>query len=591
MKKILILLFLFQFSFKGYSQTSINITYAIDSLLLINDCPQGPAPIYDEFSVKADVFGYSLNDTLDVKILYGDGTYQTYPCYDGGFLSQGNGKLEIVCNAFMHLYLATGVYDVTYIVSDRYGNADTLFHPQEVFLTSNCSSLSSEVFLDNNSNCIYDAGDSIINNVPMIIYNGVSTYQGFKNGNINFSYNIPIGVNYTAVVDPVAIQQLGYSLTCPLSGMINFTSTGSNSLSFAINCNSNYDLSISSFPIRFKLGSSVLISNIINSISCTPQSGNYTLNLGPKLSFVSSFYTPRSGSGSTYNWNYTNLTSVGNQNSSNFNIMYLNLDPSAILGDILCYNFSISPTIGDINPLNNSVNICGTVVSSYDPNFKDVYPKGSGTNGEIPPNTKLTYTIGFQNTGTDTASHVYVLDTLSTNLDINTIRIIYASHPMQFYIIDGHILKFDFRNIQLLDSGSNEMKSHGFVVYEISPNSNLVNGAQLVNSANIYFDFNLPITTNSTINTIKIATGIKEEALSELLIAPNPAVSFLKIISNVDFNGTAKIYDVTGRVILTRNVNGIKTELDVKALISGLYFITILNKNGEIIKTQKIMKE
>ena len=64
-------------------------------------------------------------------------------------------------------------------------------------------------------------------------------------------------------------------------------------------------------------------------------------------------------------------------------------------------------------------------------------------------------------------------------------------------------LIFTFDNIMLPDSNINEPESHGFIKYSISPKNTLFPGQTIKNTANIYFDFNPAIITNTTFNKIK----------------------------------------------------------------------------------------
>jgi hypothetical protein len=61
-----------------------------------------------------------------------------------------------------------------------------------------------------------------------------------------------------------------------------------------------------------------------------------------------------------------------------------------------------------------------------------------------------------------------------------------------------------FDNIALPDSTTNEAGSHGFVQYSVRAKAGLPNGAQIPNTASIYFDFNLPVVTNATHSTLVI---------------------------------------------------------------------------------------
>ena len=115
--------------------------------------------------------------------------------------------------------------------------------------------------------------------------------------------------------------------------------------------------------------------------------------------------------------------------------------------------------------------------------------------------------IRFQNTGTDTAYRVVVLDTLSTYLDIETIRLGMSSHNYRFFV-DGNedfqVLRFEFENINLPDSTTDEPASNGFIKFKINQKANNAIGTLIKNSAAIYFDFNSPIITNVIFNKVAI---------------------------------------------------------------------------------------
>ncbi len=577
MKKILLVSILLFIHLKGFGQTSIYISSAGDSAL---NCMYDTAHVGSRtFNLHADLTGYAISDSFLIETFFGDGTYQTIPAHP--FMNGGQLELSRYYN---HTYLDTGTFDVTYIVTGPDGNADTLFHPAEVIRTVYCSSLTKRVFIDNNFDCVYNSGDVLIN-VPVTLYNGVSTYTTINSGGAS----VPFGVNYTAVIDTHAVHQLGYVLSCPVSGMINFTSNWSNTIYFALGCTNSYDLSITSSGHPFKIDNSALISVGISDVSCLPQSGTYTLNLDPLMSFVIAETPPSSGGGLTYVWNYSNLSSFV---PGIHNMMYCNLNPGVLIGDTLCYSFSVSPSAGDTNPTNNVVTPCYTVLSAWDPNYKDVYPKGFGPTGEILPGTQLTYTIGFQNTGNDTATNVYILDTLDSDLDINSIQIVYATHPMNFYIINGNILRFQFDNIFLPDSGANEFLSHGFVVYKINPKQSLTDGTQLINNAGIYFDWNPAVVTNSTLNTINSAlVGIDEASKLFASVYPNPFTDNLSIaIQKQNFkNASLSIKNVLGQIIFSDRFYDRNTRtIGLNFLVKGIYFLELTIDGEKIIK--KIVK-
>lgn len=59
-------------------------------------------------------------------------------------------------------------------------------------------------------------------------------------------------------------------------------------------------------------------------------------------------------------------------------------------------------------------------------------------------------------------------------------------------------IDFNFVNINLPDSTSNQAESQGYVTYTISPRSDLSTCTSIQNTASIYFDSNPPIVTNTT---------------------------------------------------------------------------------------------
>src|SRR4030095_2424669 len=108
----------------------------------------------------------------------------------------------------------------------------------------------------------------------------------------------------------------------------------------------------------------------------------------------------------------------------------------------------------------------------------------------------LTYTIRFQNTGTDTAFTVVLRDTLDADLDWASMQIVAASHALTRIQVDtAGEATFRFSRILLPDSNVNEPASHGFVKYRIAPVDGAPDWTTITNSASIYFDLNAPVVT------------------------------------------------------------------------------------------------
>ena len=70
-----------------------------------------------------------------------------------------------------------------------------------------------------------------------------------------------------------------------------------------------------------------------------------------------------------------------------------------------------------------------------------------------------------------------------------------------------------------------EPLKHGYVAFKLKLKNNLGIGDSLKNKADIYFDYNLPITTNTAASRIDNITVIKTNANKEgsLSLYPNPS--------------------------------------------------------------------
>lgn len=145
---------------------------------------------------------------------------------------------------------------------------------------------------------------------------------------------------------------------------------------------------------------------------------------------------------------------------------------------------------------------CQENVGSFDPNDKTGYPKGFCAAHYIRADQDIEYHIRFQNTGTDTAFNIVVIDTLSAFLDPATVRTGSSSHPYDFELLGNGVVKFSFPNAMLPDSNTNEPASHGFVNFIVSQRQANPNGTVISNQAAIFFDFNEPVYTNTYSHTI-----------------------------------------------------------------------------------------
>ncbi|MFK7970131.1 MAG: T9SS type A sorting domain-containing protein [Bacteroidia bacterium] len=449
-----------------------------------------------------------------------------------------------------------------------------------------CQPISGHVYQDDNNNCSLDTTE-----FPM-----VRQWVNVQPGN----YSIPtdsLGNFYTLLDTGTYSVDMSlpthYSSKCPANGYTVALNTvgGASGLDFGFVPVANItDVNITATATRFRPGFTGRVYLNFGNAGTVLQNGDVTITLDPKMVAGMSSPAFASQTGKTLTWNYTNLapTQIGR--------IWLEayIDTTVQLGDTLCIIANISSTVGtDTTPMNNTDTLKVIVTGSYDPNDKQVSPAGEGITGDIPFDTEtLTYTVRFQNTGTDTAFTVLIRDEIDPNLDLGTLSILGASHAYRFEVEEGQKIKWTFDNILLADSNTNEPASHGFVKYQINLKPNLPIGAQIENTAYIYFDFNAPIVTNTTISTLVNPTTAIEPIpqVSHLKVWPNPASDEVHFrLDNQVHNGVLTILDLQGRTVATKkNISEREFRVSLHGLLSGMYMYR-LEEKGKVLGVGKIV--
>lgn len=241
---------------------------------------------------------------------------------------------------------------------------------------------------------------------------------------------------------------------------------------------------------------------------------------------------------------------------------------------------------------------CQQNIAAYDPNDKAAQPEGYGLAHYIEKTTALDYKVRFQNTGTDTAFNIVIVDTLSSYLDIASLRMGASSHDYDWLIEDGNVLKVSFLNIMLVDSNANEPLSHGFFRYRIEQKPNNAIGSVINNQAAIYFDYNAPIFTNTTFHTIGenfVTTTVSIDEIYEEQVKvtafPNPFTesTTIKVEGKEYSKLQLSVFDITGRAAVPAQTSfNNQIQLDRGNLAAGMY-IYQLQGDGKLINTGKII--
>ena len=475
--------------------------------------------------------------------------------------------------------------------------------PVQVNIPLNCSNPSPTncyggyVFCDANNNGVFNTGELPLTFAPVQLFvspNSTTSVTIYTDANGYFEYCGPFVGTSNVVLAQVSPTWLIYNGYTALTSYVTLMGTASGQIingSIPVNCGGTTttctDLWTTVTPwIGYFQNSTAYIK--LNWGSYGPGvAGAYTLTMtypagvSPILSSIqNSNYTI---SGNTISWNLNSAST----NFTNYDVILFSVPGGLINGAQHFYTSTITPTgsITDCGTYNNNGSLLQILGNSYDPNDKnastdymnEAYPLGFL---DAFTDDALTYTIRFQNTGTAPAQNVYIIDTLSTLLNWTSFTLIEASHPMQVVNLGNGIMRFEFNQIWLPDSTSNEPQSHGHFTYRILENVNNPIMSTIENTAYIYFDWNDPIVTNTTFHQNMWLDNL-DELEGVLQVYPNPAQTQISL-GSTELN-QIQIKDINGKVVFNELVGPGQT-ISVQSLESGIYLIEGGRQKGKFIK-------
>ncbi len=528
------------------------------------------------------IYTHHFTSGSSVVTYYGDGSTNTSTVLASAV---GTGGYVLLS----HNYAYTGSYTVKHVLMESGSPVDSIVYSYDFRL---CNIIAASYYLDNNSDCSYESGTDYHVNVPI-------TAEIDSNGVVMDTLVTPGGIYYKAYGDPGTIYTVkilsvpgSLVMSCPSTGLLYDTIQSTSSVLptdyFGFNCSSStgFDLFVHATTVagRHACMSEVLVGNLY----CTPEAATLNVQFSPKYGFLSSDIAPTTSAVNFMSWDFTDLT------TADPTLTHINVIGSETAGtwytpgDTANSYYAINPVAsGDMDMINNTESHEDTITSSYDPNFMTVSPGHCIPAGV----TELEYAIGFENTGNDTAFNIFILDTLSNDLDLSTLVVEAASANVNLMKIKGtggqHIVKFDFPGINLLDSNHSRACT-GVIFYKIKTNS-LTIGTTVANRAGIYFDDNAVVMTNAVDNvvgcpTVSGASVAQVQTATKTGIYPNPANDELMIQADNTVYSTYTISNDLGQVLLQNTLTNTKTAVEVKGLPAGMYYVTLKGDNGSVVK-------
>jgi uncharacterized repeat protein (TIGR01451 family) len=477
------------------------------------------------------------------------------------------------------LGIANGyIWDLTtsstgaWLIMVDYSNWKTIIYNIKFDLNTN-NLMKGIVFNDLNADGMQNNGEPGVKNQFVKLSPG--NFMTITNDDGAFYFAAHLGEN-TLTWKPKQFWQQG---STPVSYIFNYPADSAEVFKIGLQQDIVHDVGVSVTGQATRPGFDTRYYVQVRNEGSQSETPTITFQYDDALTFKSSSIAPDSESGNVLTWNMPSISSL---KDAHIDISF-NLNQTTPIGADLFSQVSVSNLAGETDLNDNIDSLHQIVTGSLDPNDKLVR-EGIFEEKYVEIGSALTYTIRFQNTGTDTAFVVKVKDTLDINLNINSLEVLDASHAMT-YFLDGRTMYFIFDDILLPDSTRNEPASHGYLKYRIQNESNILNGTDVTNSAAIYFDFNQPVLTNVTsnryVNALPNGHVLGTETVMETksFLYPNPAKDFVMI--SKEYSGTfhtASLMTTHGTPLGQQTIdrNG---KITLPHLNSGIYLMRLQGKN------------
>lgn len=436
--------------------------------------------------------------------------------------------------------------------------------------------LSGQVYAELDGDCKRDSEDFVVPGAIVRVEPGPQFAQITPDGNFSLLLR-PGAYTATATLAPMWRQECPAESELPLDvDAPGKELTGADFVFAPRELIRALDVSIAAgFP---RLGSRIDYVIRYRNVGTLPFSGELRLTYDPVLSLIGSKPVADRQAESELTWQVRDLA-LGDGGRITLSCQ---IPPDETLrGREFCVHVLALPEQGqDEVPGYNGDSLCSIFRSSFDPNDISVSPAGDVTS----KHRSLDYLIRFQNTGTDTAFKVVVVDTLDHRfLDIASLRLGAASHPYTFDLQGAGILSWTFDNIMLPDSNVNEAASHGFLKYRVELREDVNVGSAIDNRAAIYFDFNSPVITNTVrTNVVGEATSLPPQPDGDRpQLYPNPATATV-IVDAADLQSESiRIWDIHGRMVPAGLIFGAGAfNISVAHLPAGSYVLSASGSKG-----------
>lgn len=340
--------------------------------------------------------------------------------------------------------------------------------------------------------------------------------------------------------------------------------------------NGNYDLKAQVIVEDFNPGTETNIElNVLNS-GCSNVSGLIEVELGSQLNFIQSLPAPFQVVGSKISWDFSN---VSFQNENLPIKIQVETSETVISGDTINITTSIIPASNEIDAIKE--NWFYKIIDENDKRseLKFTYPMSICNDNYVLKDRPISTCIRFENLEHCSKRKILITDTLSSNLDLSTFRIISSSHDFIAELLSDTVIQFKSLNSINQNSSTSNL---GHLFYEMRPKYDIPIGNKVIHRGakikygnienNILYE-----SSHTLVEYLNDCDTTKKNIISSdynYLLFPNPTTDFITIFRTLGLADVIKIevFDLSGRLIKSFSYDNFsEVKIDFQTLSGGIY--------------------
>lgn len=220
-------------------------------------------------------------------------------------------------------------------------------------------------------------------------------------------------------------------------------------------------------------------------------------------------------------------------------------------------------------------------------------PKGYSAERFISDSTQLEYVISFDVPPSAVNQNFYVVDSISSHLNINSFELGASNDKFQYQIYNNGVIRIDFKPVS--QAGTQYIK------LKATPRSGTFDGTKIYNKATIFYEDLLSVQTNQIFHTIGkqflildyTTTSIPNQYNISINVYPNPFSTQFKLSVEESLIGESTkliVYDINGRMVYNSNFNSSNQIVETNQWNTGIY-LWKLTKANEVIASGKMIRQ